>query len=144
MMIEPKEIKIEIGGIEKTFVISKVPAIEGREIFSQYLTSAAPKVGDYSLNESLMRKLLKHVSVSVDGDNIPLNTEQLINNHIPSWECLVMLEKEMISYNCSFFRNGKTSDFLNELGMNLMSKITAMLTDLLDQSLQAENQRTEN
>lgn len=133
-MIEPKE--VEVDG--KTFHISKVPAMAGREIFTQYITTGAPKIGDYDKNQALMLKMMSFVSVETEGGMLSLSTKELINNHVPSWENLMLLEKHMIEYNCSFFANGKLSSFLEKSGETALDKITSMLTGLLQQSLQAD------
>ena len=114
-MIEPKDVDIDLpGGGAKTFVLSKFPAITGREIITQYPTSAAPNIGDYKLNEDLMVKLMCFVGVPVKGgDPIMLTTKELINNHIPDWETLIKVEWEMMKYNSSFFGNGKIFDILS-------------------------------
>lgn len=135
-MIEPKEVVID----GKNFILSKVPAVAGREIFSQYLTSAAPKIGSYDLNKVLMQKLLSYVAVSAGegAPNLKLINDDLINNHVPSWEMLLKLEAAMIEYNCSFFQNGRVSTFLQDVAQKLPAWITKTLTDSLQQLFQTE------
>ena len=96
-MIEPKEIQYD----EKTYVISKFPAIAGREILTQYPITGAPVIGNYKANEELMLKVMSFVGVKLDGIPIPmkLETKILIDNHVKSWETLMKLEKDMIIYN---------------------------------------------
>lgn len=67
-MLEPieKEIPLPDGGT-KTFILSKFPAIAGREIVTQYPTTGAPKIGDYKTNEALMLKLMAYVAVPIEG-----------------------------------------------------------------------------
>lgn len=127
-MLEPKD--IEING--KQFVISKFPAVAGREILSKYPLSNVPKLGDYKVSEEVMLKLMSYVGVRLDGRAEPqlLTTVTLINNHTQDWETLIKLEWAMLEYNCSFFQNGKSSDFLKKLGSLAQQKITEILTDL--------------
>ena len=144
-MNEEKKVTIELDGISKDFIISKVPCIPAREIFSQYLTTAAPKVGDYAVNQSLMLKMMSYVKVVINEEtNLPLSSETLVNQHVPNWEMLVMLEKEMIVYNCGFFQNGRISDTFEKLAQTFLSKISETLTDSLDLSSIVEKQATES
>jgi hypothetical protein len=135
-MLEEKEIEVE--GIK--FVIGKFPAVAGREIITQYPTSGMPKIGDYKTNETLMLKVVSFADIVKDGGRINLANRTLIDNHIPSWETLVKLEWEIMSYNCSFFQNGKALNFFNLLSDLAGAKITEILTGLLGRLSQAEKQ----
>lgn len=115
MLIDPKEVVIEYEGENLKFNISKFPATVGREIISKYPVSNAPKIGDYNVSEETMLKLMKYVERVYDDRVQELSSKALVDNHIPSWEVLMKLEALMIEYNCSFFRNGKVSNFLNKL-----------------------------
>lgn len=139
-LIEPKE--IEIDG--KTFIISKFPAIPGREIAVNYSISALPKLGDYSTNEKMMLKMMNYIAVPHGTGNIRLSTQELINNHVPSWETLMKLEKEIYSYNMSFFLKGRISNFLGDTAQKLPQWISKILTDSLGQLLQTEKQPSTN
>lgn len=140
--LEPKE--IEINGY--TFIISKFPAVEGREIFAKYTSSNMPKVGQYEASEAIMLKMMTYVQrVPADGsDPVRLQTKTLVNNHVPNWEILAKLEWQMLKYNFSFFQNGKASDFLKNVGALARSEASKMLTDLLGKSLQAAKPHSEN
>lgn len=133
-LIEAKEVIIN----EKIYVISKVPAIPGREIFTQYLPSAAPKIGDYKINEQLMLKLLSYVAVINEGSYLRLTTQALIDNHVANWETLMKIEAAMIEYNCSFFQNGRASTFLGGIAQKLPQWITKTLTDSLERLSQVD------
>ena len=140
-MLEPKEITIQTqSGDERVYIISKFPAIAGREIVCKYPASGMPKVGDYAVNEETMLKLMKYVAVQTDNGEIVLKTRELIDNHVPDWETLSKIEIEMMGYNCSFFQNGKISGFLEELKSNIPQLISSILTDSLGQLLQTEKQ----
>jgi hypothetical protein len=125
MLRDPKEIKLD----GKTYVLSKFPCVAGREIVTQWPLSAIPRLGDYKINQELMYKIMCYVGVVVDGhkDALVLNTESLVDNHVRDWEQLMLLEKEMMAYNCSFFQGGKISSFLEDLAENLPSWISSTL-----------------
>jgi hypothetical protein len=134
-LLEPLEIEVETAkGEMKNFILSKFPAIAGREIVSQYPVTGMPKIGEYKSNEDIMLKLMKFVAVPTDTGVIVLSTQALINNHVPDWETLAKIEIKMMEYNCSFFGNGKASTFFGSILQNTQQLITQTLTDLLVQS----------
>jgi hypothetical protein len=141
MMLEPHEVQIKAqSGEEKTYIISKFPAVAGREIVTQYPISALPKVGDYKTNESLMLKVLSYVAVDTDGRQLQLTTRALIDNHVPDWESLVKLEAAMMEYNCSFFQNGKASTFFEGIAAKAQALISSTLMASSAQSSEADKQ----
>lgn len=136
MFLEPKEVIVD----GKTFTISKFPAIAGREIVAKYLPSGLPKVGDYSVNEEMMFKMMNYVSIN----GIVLSTPALIDNHIGSWETCLRVEAEIMAYNCSFFREGGVSNFFDDLKQTLPPLILKMWTGLLELLSQAEKPPSKN
>lgn len=141
MLLEPKE--IDING--KAFILSKLPAVQAREIISKYPVANMPKLGDYKVSEETMLKLMKYVAVPVEGrEPLQLMSIDLINNHVPNWEVLVQLEWWMLEYNCSFFQNGKALNFLDKLKVLAQQNVSEMLTGLLDKSSRAEKQPSTN
>lgn len=139
-MLEPKEVPITgQDGKTRTYVLSKFPALAGREIVAKYPLSALPKVGDYAVNEETMLKLMGYVGVPVEGRPEPLRltSRALVDNHVPDWETLARIEIEMMQYNVSFFGNGKASGFL-ELAM---TKAQQLLSQMLTAS-SAQSSRT--
>lgn len=134
-LLEP--IEKEIDG--KRFMLSKFPAIAGREIVAQYPFSGAPVIGDYKLNEAMMFKLMSYVAIILDGTPpIPLTTPELINNHTGGWETLAKIEYEMMVYNCSFFSEGRFSDFLDGIAQKAETWLSQTLTNLSERSSQTE------
>lgn len=104
--------KVEEKVIEsKDFYISKFPAVLGREIMMRYSVSMAKIDKDYAENEEILRKMMKFVRVEMpDGRKVALDSETLINNHVPSGEMLQALENAVLEYNFSFFRGGNPLD----------------------------------
>lgn len=131
-MIEPKEIPVTTQkGENKPFIISKFPAVQGREIIAKYPLSAMPKLGDYAVNEETMLKLMAFVAVPREtGEPLQLTTRGLIDNHVPDWETLARIEVAMMEYNVSFFGNGKGSTFLEAITKKAQAFLSQMLTDL--------------
>lgn len=128
-LIEPKSEMLD----GKTYYLSKFPAVAGREIITQYIPSAIPKVGDYSTNERMMLKLMSHVAVDLPGGAMRLDEIEKVNNHVPSWQTLMTLEYKMMEYNASFFQNGRISNLLTGFAQSAPQWITKILTDFLAQ-----------
>lgn len=132
-MIDPKE--IEIDG--RTYIISKFPAIDGREIICKYGLSSLPKIGEYAINHEMMLKLFHYVAVKIkvgaEDREQKLSTKELINNHVKSWESVMKIEMAMLEYNCTFFQDGRVSTFFEGIAQKLPPLITKILTDSLAQ-----------
>lgn len=144
-LIKPEEIVFkDAEGNDRKFILSNFPAVQGREIIAQYPTSGLPKVGDYGLNRDLMLKLMSYVAVDLNGTIQRLETEALVNNHVPDWEMLGRIEMAMMEKNCSFFRDGRSSDFLEKMAQTFLLKITETLTRLSEQSSLTEQQPLTN
>ncbi len=141
MMLEPKE--IEIDG--RKFIISKFPAVAGREIVANYSLSAIPKIGDYEKNAEMMQKLMAYVAIPTDsGMPLQLTTTALIDNHVGGWETLAKVEAAVFEYNCSFFQNGKLSNFLDGMAERLPELISKTLTHFSDSLLAKEKPHSMN
>lgn len=143
-MIEPKEATIETQrGESRVYILSKFPAVQGREIIAKYPLSAVPKLGDYAVNEETMLKLMAFVAVP-QGDRPPLQltTRGLVDNHVPDWETLARIEVAMLEYNISFFANGKGSTFLEAIAQKAQAFLSRTLTDLSAQLSQPTKRRS--
>ena len=134
-LIKPKEIKItDMSKVERTFRISRVPAVHGRKIFTQYVTTATPKIGDYSANQELMLLMMSYVEAKMaNGEFIRLQNEELVNQHVGDWETLGRLELEMVKYNTDFFHPDRISTVLNGFSQTLPQKVIEMLNLYLAQ-----------
>lgn len=141
-LIQPKDVPIKLqDGTEKTYTISKFPALAGREIITQYPTTALPKIGEYKANEELMLKMMTYVEAfGSDGSKIRLVNRALVENHVPDWEALARLEAAMFEYNASFFAKGKNLIFSGSLPQKAAALISKILTILSEQSSQKAKQ----
>ncbi|MDR1349683.1 MAG: hypothetical protein LBJ59_02670 [Zoogloeaceae bacterium] len=142
----PKEVEIECqDGTTRTYAISKLPAVTGYEIVTQFPITATPKVGDFEKHKALLLKLFGYIEASLpDGGRQRLTTEALIDNHVPDWEAFARLQKEMAIYNVSFFQNGKLSTSLDGLLRKVLLWITPTLRDFLRQSSQNDTPASAN
>lgn len=146
-MLHPKDLELRTAaGVEKTFVLTKFPAVAGREIVAKYPTANLPKLGDYGVSEATMLRLMAYVGVRVEGrvEPLMLTSRALVDNHAEDWETLARLEWAMLEYNCSFFANGLTSDTLTGLAEKARPWISQMLTALSEQSSPAGKQASES
>lgn len=127
--LKSKEITLtDMDGEDVRFKLHRVPAILGRKIFSQYIPTALPKVGNYADNEKLMLELLIYVQVAHEGNWLPLNNQIMIDSHVTSWEMLVALEKEMVCFNTNFLQKGNLSKVLQSLIAKVVSELKSTET----------------
>lgn len=120
------------------FILSNFPAVQGREIITKYPTAALPKIGDYAVSEDVMVKLMNYVAVRTPAGELRLSTTQLINNHCPDWEVLAKVEMAMMEKNCSFFRDGRSWDFLENVARIFSKKFSETLISLSERLSQPE------
>lgn len=126
-MIEPEE--FPLGG--KVYILSRFPAVAGREIVAKYPVSNMPKIGEYDVSEATMLKLMAYVGVQRDsGEPLMLTTRALVDNHVDGWENLAKLEWAMMEKNCSFFGDGRALNFFEGIAQKAQALISQMLTDL--------------
>ena len=141
-LIKPTEVTItDQDGTERRYRIGQIPYLSGgREVCSQYITSAMPKVGNYETNEALARKLFSHVDIMLEGDNGQrLTTDALVNNHVPDFVTGLQLEKEAIEHNLGFSIIGKLQESRQLWAAKLPELITAILTTLRESSPAPDN-----
>lgn len=145
-LIQPKEVELETqAGEKRVYLVSKFPAVQGREIVAKYPLSAMPKLGDYAVNEETMLKLMAFVAVPrAEGAPLQLTTRALVDNHVPDWETLARIEWAMMEYNVSFFGNGKGLTFLEAITQKAQAYLSRTLTDLSAQLSQVAKQRSKS
>ena len=145
-LLKPEEKTLkDLDGVEHTFIISRLPAVAGREIITQYPTTAVPKVGNYGENEKVMLKLMSYVAkVTPEGNQIRLSTQALVDNHVPDSETLLKLEAAMLSYNTNFFNIGRISKNLNGFAVNIQQLASQILTQLSASSSKKAKPRSKN
>lgn len=144
-LLEPKPVTITTNKGDKNYILSKFPAISGREIVAKYPLSGLPKIGEYSVNEETMLKLMSYVAVPIEGkEPMQLTTRALVDNHVPDWEALAKLEIGMMEYNVSFFGRGVISTFFEDIAKNTPAWITKIATVLSAQLLPKEKPASTN
>jgi hypothetical protein len=139
-LLEPKSVTID----DKEFLLSKFPAVAGREIVAKYPVAMLPKLGDYQVSEEIMLKLMNYVAVEKGDATIRLSTVALVNNHTGSWETLAKVEIAMMEYNCTFFQKGRVSTFLEDSAQKVPAWISKILMALSAQSSQTEKRPSMN
>lgn len=140
-LIKPHQVMVaNKDGVEKAFIISRLPATVAREVVAKYPTSALPKIGDYQVSEETMLLLMKYVAVVVnDGQQLVLSTKSLVDNHVDDVTQLLRLEYLMLEENTGFFGQGGKSGFLESLLKKVLKSALPMLTPLLQQLSQADS-----
>jgi hypothetical protein len=140
MLIEEKSVVID----GRNFVLSKFPAIAGREIVVKYPISALPKLGDYKTNEETMFKLMAFVGIPTENGTLRLTTPALIDNHTGNWETLMRVEAAMMEYNVSFFQGGRVLSFFDDFAQKVRALSTQILTALSGLSSRKARRRSTN
>lgn len=145
-MIEPKEYPVsQPDGTERVYIISKVPAVEGREIVAKYPLSNVPKIGEYQASEEIMFKLMAYVqAVTKDGQTVPLTTKALINNHVPDTSTLMRIEAAMLEYNFGFFVRALSSGFFGSFSQKAEQWISGTLIPSLERLSRVAAQPSSN
>lgn len=144
-LLEPKEVTIKtLKGDDRGYILSKFPAIAGREIIAGYPLTGIPKIGEYKANEEIMLKLMSYVAVQ-NGDNmLALTTRALVDNHVPDYETLVKLEMRMMEYNTSFFGKGEVFGFFGTIVQKGLASISPTLIPLLAQLSEVVKRRSKS
>lgn len=130
-------------GESKTYALYRLPYYGpeengmggGRELVTQFVPTAAPKIGDYKSNSRLSQIMFKHIAViDEQGKELFLTTPSLVNNHVPDFKTAITLEKEMMQHNAFFLSDEKLSAGLNALGQMFQQLTLKTLTELAQQS----------
>lgn len=131
-MLDPKDITlVDQQGKEHHYRLGKMPYLSGgREVCTQFMSTAAPKIGDYERNEALSLKMMQHVAVIIDGNEIPLKTVDLVNNHIPDFVTGIKLEEAMLEHNLGFSILGKLQEYRKQWETTLPQLLTQILIPL--------------
>jgi len=133
-LLKPEEFDLlDDEGVVKSFTLSKLDAVTGRRVLTQYPMTAISN--NYVENENLMFLLLSFVAVTTkDGRKLRLSTPALVANHVPDTEMLIRLEMKMMEKNFSFFRDGRSLDLLDTIAQMIGKKVLEMLTPLSERS----------
>lgn len=141
ILLKPKE--IEINGYK--FVISQMPCTVGQEVAFKLPTGLIPVLGNFTQAEDMYVKMLSFCErVYDDGKRVKLINKDIIDNHVPDFQTLLLLEREVIEYNYGFFNSEKILTLLNTLLSRVELKASKILTDFLDKLLSADGLRSTN
>lgn len=136
-LLSPKE--VTINGYR--FLISRMPCMTAQEVIVRIPAGILPLINQYTISEEMVVKMLSCCQrLYDDKPNVPLISKEIINNHVPDFDTLLQLENECLKYNYDFFNQGKVLTFLAKGLSHVESRLSEILTDLLDKLLQAEKQ----
>ena len=134
-LLAPKE--VTINGCR--FLISRMPCMTAQEVIVRIPAGILPLINQYTISEEMVVKMLSCCQRMYDDKpNVPLISKEIINNHVPDFDTLLQLENECLKYNYDFFNQGKVLTFLAKALSHAESRLSGILTDLLDKLLQAE------
>ena len=141
ILLKPKD--VEINGYK--FIISQMPCTVAQEVAFKLPPGLIPIMGNFTQAEDMYVKMLSYCErVYDDGRHIKLINKDIIDNHIPDFQTLLMLEREVIEYNYGFFNTEKLLTLLNDLLSRVESRASKILMDLLDKLSLAEGQHYTN
>lgn len=148
-LIKPKEITLtsQVGGesIGKTFNLGRYPSTEGMYLFGlaiEVLGSAAkPGSSDIVPAKKLQEfaiEICKYVEAEMpSGEFIRLDKKFLIDSHVPDYEMLFRLVREIHDYNSFFFNSGR----LLKTSLSLMDQAKLLVTKTLTQFSASSSQK---
>lgn len=113
----------------KTFTISRLPALVGREVMAKYISGNTPKIGEYDVSEEAMLLLFRYI----EADGIRLVNKDLINNHVSDATQLIALEFKMLQYNTSLLGGAGNRNILDVVVEKLIQKLLPHLGDIKEQ-----------
>lgn len=90
------EIKLRDGSI-RTVRISHFPAHDGWEIENQLIRFAASDDAKY--RKAYTMRILSYATVLIGENEIPFTTDDVVDNHLQSWENVKLLFEEVLRYN---------------------------------------------
>lgn len=129
-LIKPIEIEVlNQDSVSKTFAISRLPAIVGREVIAKYVSGNTPKIGEYDISEEAMLLLFQYI----EHDGIRLVNKDLINNHVDDATQLITLEFRMLQYNSSLLGGAGNKNILDVLMDKLMTRLLPHLGTMTEQ-----------
>ena len=140
---EKKEF-IDQKGNKHTFWLGEIPyGSGGREVGTQFMSTGAPKIGDYKANEELAWIIYSNVvAVNKQGDEFLLDDKAMIDNHVPDFKVGVLIEAAMLEKLLGFSVAGKLQEYRTVWMAELPALTTKILT-LLKQSLQESDKPPE-
>lgn len=109
------EKKLILSG--KTFILHKAPATVAYDAALRYYNGQQSLKDDKGVGEiqKAFYKLLRYVDVDLgDGRVVPLDNEEIVNQHITNVNDLIRMQKEIIGFNFGFFGTADPSNSLNK------------------------------
>lgn len=117
------------GSTVLEYTVHKFSPLDGRAIVAGYPLSILNKEFTYKANEQAALSLMAYVSVGEGDDAIHLNSNELINQHIPDWWTMVQLEYACLRHNCSFLEK---VGFLDAVKSGLQEQLRYIIADHLE------------
>jgi hypothetical protein len=119
-------------GKARKYILGDIPYLAGgREIATQFMTTGAPKIGDYNANENLAVKMFSYVKAIDDhGNEFLLDNISMVNNHVPDFLTGIQIEEAMLEKCVGFSVVGKLREYQAAWKESLPELITTILTQL--------------
>ena len=134
-LLNPTEATIPtLRGEPKTFVIGTWPAVAGLAIQAKAAGSLIELLKDSDKAVAVAADISKHIGVYVgDGDQrrlLLLDSQVMIDNHVPDSDCYRLLIAEAVRYNVGPFSRGVMSGLAEQVISASRPWLTKMSTQL--------------
>lgn len=113
------------GKTVRTYTVHQFSPLDGRKILAGYPLAVLAKEHTYANNEIAMRQLLKYCSAEVDGVDVHLIDDGLINTLVPDWWTLVQLEFACLKFNCTFLEGTDLFEVAKTGMTNMLKQLVA-------------------
>jgi hypothetical protein len=146
-LIKPKQVTItDLDGEIHDFMIGRFPTIRGALLLKRLIPTGKDIFNgdDGNFLEHLKDVLYYASKINSDGDEIPLLTGAVIDNHVPDSETAIKLALLVLNHNTNFMSPENQLAIRNRIVQALglsSTKISTVLADLLSQMAE---QLTEN
>ena len=146
-LINPSDIEITgSDGVVRNYRLGSIPYLDGgREIASQFVPTATPKIGDYPANEALSQKMFSFIAfIDGNGKEHILSTKSHVNNFVPDFKTGIQLEYAMLEKCLGFSVASKLRESRQGWKQNLPAQIIKTLTQLLEYLQTPDNAHSTN
>lgn len=130
-------------GEQKTIIIGEFPALEGWDIQAKFVEFAASHDKDFRRAYTLEVLSYSFVEI-VKGQNVPLKTSALIDNHLGGWQNIKRVFEETLLHNgIDPATHADQPMFWDKAGAEMATSFIAELTRVFGPALDAITTKSE-
>lgn len=127
-------VEIDVRGETRQVRIEKFPAFDGWMIQSSFLDFAAST--DHHYKRQYILQVLSYAKVELNGRDIPLTTDALIDNHLDTWENInKVFEAILMANGIDPKTHANKPGFWSDAGATMAISFMAEITKLMGPAL---------